>query len=234
MTRPRTQRRFTLIEILMTVAITALIFAMIGGILLSVIQASENIEGSLRTEKAGYGVLATLRRDLTGVYAYSLGGLAFKGEDKEENGRAADLLHFVTTADVVENEDGTKPKLVEVGYRIGKNDDGSFGLYRRALAYEGDPLAASGEEGKYALIYNGLHAFDVEYLDPQGQGEDRWKKEWTKADELPAAVRVTVEVVDPVEAAKARNGGGEAQHPKYKMVVGIPAKAKGEEDQKTP
>ena len=139
-------RAFTLIEVLMTIAITAMVFAMIGGILLSVISAGENIGDKLRTEKAGHGILGVVRRDLAGVYAYGLGGLAFRGEDEQEGGKAADRLAFVTTADVIPpDEQGRRPKLAEVGYRLRAEEGGILSLYRRASAFEppGRPGARS-------------------------------------------------------------------------------------------
>ncbi len=227
--RPRLSGRgFTLIEVLMTVAITALVFAMIGGILLSVIKASENIETKTRTEKAGYGVLATLRRDLTGVYAYALGGPAFRGEDKTELGRDADALHFVTTADVLPTQDGRRPRLIEVGYRVGGGDesqDGLLGLFRRAGALEGDPLE-SGDE--YAELYGRVHAFDLKYLDPD-TGD--WADSWDDAERLPLAVKVHLELaLDELQKIAAEQENLDLPPPVFEMVVGIPVKATPAED----
>ena len=162
------RRAFTLIEVLLAVALTAVVLAMIGGILLSVINASESVEKQLASEKAGYGILVTMRRDLTGLYAYDLGSLSFKGVDDTAGGKDADTLHFVTTADVTDSADGSKPKLVEVGYRLRAEEGEVLGLYRRAVALEGDPLT-SGES--YTRIYGRLQSFNLKYMDPQ-------TKEW--------------------------------------------------------
>lgn len=222
------RRGFTLIEVLMTVALTAMVFAMIGGILLSVINASENIEKQLASEKAGYGILSTIRRDLTGLYAYDLGGLAFKGVDNTEGGKDADTLHFVTTADSATSADGTKPKLVEVGYRL-RMDNEILGLYRRAGAFEGDPIS-SGES--YTEIFAGLHSFNVQYMDPDNK---EWKDEWTDAEKLPLAVKVTIELaLTEGERIAAQQGGREVPPPKFEMVVGIPVFLKGPEDKPAP
>lgn len=221
--RRRGRRGFTLIEVMLTVAITATVFAMIGGILLSVISSSERIEKLLRTEKAGYGILSTLRRDLTGVYAYSLGGPAFKGEDKDAGGREADRLTFVTTARVLPAEDGQPPPtLVEVGYRLRESEQEGAGLslFRRAAAYEGDPLDGPGD---YVEVFTGIESFQLTYLDPE---DEEWKESWTESDALPLAVKVELKLVlSEAERAEAEASGVDIPEPLYQMIVGIPTKA---------
>ena len=218
---------FTLIEVMITVAITALLFSMIGGILLSVVNASEKVEKKLRTEKLGYGVLTTLRRDLTGVYAYALGGPAFKGEDHTEVGHDADILNFVTTARVLRREDGTFPRYTEVGYKLDANDNDSLTLFRRAAELEGDPL--TGPEG-YVEIATGIESFNVEYLDPEDQ---QWKDRWDQPDlPLPLAVKLSLALaLDPREQAAAEQSRVELPPRIYEMVVGIPAERSPKEDE---
>lgn len=218
----RRPRGFTLIEVMLTVAITATVFAMVAGILLSVISSSERIEKLLRTEKAGYGILATLRRDLTGVYAYALGGPAFKGEDKDVGGRDADELRFVTTARVLPVEDGRPPPaLVEVGYRLREAEQPGTGLslFRRAAPYEGDPLDGPGE---YVEIFTGIESLQLTYLDPE---DDEWKESWSDEEGLPAAVKVELKLVlSDAERAEAEATGVDIPPPVFQMIVGIPTK----------
>lgn len=223
------RRGFTLIEMMLSVALTALIFAMIGGVLLSVIQARDGVEDMLLQDKGGYGVLNTLRRDLTGVYAYQLGALAFKGEDKEQNGRPADELHFVTTADVAEaDESGRKPRLVEVGYRMKEADEGdAIVLFRRASGLEGDPLTGGGP---YSAIYQKVWSLDITYLDK----DKNWQEKWEDPKNLPLAVKVVLELLpDEVEKIAAEQEGREMRIPKYQMTVGIPATTTAPENQNT-
>lgn len=217
----RASRGFTLIEVLMTVAITALVFAMIGGILLSVIKASENIENKSRTEKAGYGILTSLRRDLSGVYAYALGGPAFEGKDGTELGRDADSLSFVTTADVLPLENGVRPRFIEVGYKVGGGDssqEGLLTLFRRCVAYDGTPL----EGGEYAELYGRVHAFDVKYLD--GESRD-WRDSWDEPERLPLAVKVHLELALDEAERMAAEQGLDIPKPVFEMIVGIPTAA---------
>lgn len=213
------RRGFTLIELMVTLVITATVFAMVGGILVSVIDATEKVDLKLRYEKAGYGALGLIRRDLSGVYAYALGGLAFKGESKDQFGKAADEVHFVTTANVVPVEPGEqRPRLVEVGYRLDKADDQTLTLYRRAEALEGDPITSGGD---YEEVLSGVATFELEYLDPTDKA---WKESWDKPDALPAAVRCTLELaLKEADKVAAEEIGVEIPLPRYQLVVGIAA-----------
>lgn len=209
---------FTLFEVMLTVAITATVFAMIGGILISVITTTQNVEEMLKSEKAGYGVLDTLRSDLTGVYAYGLGGVAFKGVDNQELGREADSLHFVTTSDAMVNEDGTTPRLIEIGYRIAPDDDGKLlVLYRRTVPLDGDPVQSDEE---YVELYGEMHSLNFEYL----KGEGEWVEEWEEEDSIPKAVKIKIELaLSEAERQIAEQGGGgfEVENPSFEMIVGI-------------
>lgn len=228
--RVRVARSFTLIEMMVAVALMAMVLSMVGGILLSVINTREKVQDSLDSDKAGYGLLATLRRDLTGVYAYALGGPAFLGDNEEEDGRPADRIHFVTTADVSESSDGLKPRLVEVGYRLEKAREGDqLILYRRASGYEGDPLKGGGS---YTGLYVGVHSFEIQYYDEE---EKDWKEEWKHAKRLPLAVKVVLEISPKeVERIAAQAEGRELNISRYEMIVGIPSQAEPEEEPDEP
>lgn len=219
-------RGFTLFEIMLTMAITATFLSMIGGVLISVLNTIENVENQVRTEKAGYGILTTMRRDLTGVYAYALGGLAFEGKNETSGGRDANELHFVTTADVMESEDGTTPRLVEVGYKLGPSEEGdSLVLYRRATAYSGDPLES---EEDYVELFGAVNSLKMEYLDPESK---EWKEKWDDAKTLPLAVKLTLELALDDAQRIAAEQGQDIPAPKYELVVGIPVSASPKESE---
>lgn len=225
----RAERRFTLIEMMVAVALMALVLAMVGGIFLSVLNTRDKVQQSLDQDKAGYGLLATMRRDLTGVYAYALGGPAFLGEDDEATGQAKDRLRFVTTAQVAGSQDGVKARLAEIGYRVEDSQNSrDLILYRRAGPLEGDPLKG----GSYKGLYVGIHSLDIKYFDAE---EKDWKDEWRVADRLPLAVKVVLELSpDERERIAAEQEGREMNVSRYEMIVGIPAQAKPAEDTEQP
>lgn len=213
---------------MVTVAITATVFAMIGGILVSVIGNAERIEKMLKTEKAGYGVLATMRRDLTGVYAYALGGPAFKGEDKAVGSSEADSLSFVTTARVLPAEDGrSAPALIEIGYQLREGEPQGSGLtlFRRAAAFEGDPLDGPEE---FTEIYTGIDSLKLTYLDDE---DDQWKDAWEETERLPLAVKVELKLtLSEADRQAAQEANVQDPETKFAMIVGIAVKIEPKAD----
>lgn len=94
---------FTLVEVLVTLAVMGLLFAMIGSILTAFLLNEERITKTLARERVGSAVLELLSRDLQGVYAYEI-PFAFVGTDEGEE----DRLEFLSTrppAFEVEDED---------------------------------------------------------------------------------------------------------------------------------
>ncbi len=217
----RRRRGFTLLELLIAIAITALVMAMVGGILVSTLEAEQHVSERLATEKTGYGVLTLIRRDLEGCYVYALGGPAFKGE-RGADGPQADRIAFVSASESAPDpETGKRAKLQRIGYRM-KSDanlQGSLSLYRRAEAYTtGDPLAA----GPYSLVASGLKGLQFAYLDPK---DGTWKEsEWKETDRIPLAVRIRLEL-QPT-GAQAQQGGFISQGgDKFETIVGLSAAA---------
>jgi type II secretion system protein J len=217
-------RGFTLLELLIAVAITATLMAMVGAILVRTLETDERISSMLATDKTGYGILNVLRRDLQACYCYSLGGPAFKGERASLSGGEADKVAFVTAAEgLPDPKTGSRPKLQRVGYRL-ESEQGRTSLYRYAEAYtEGDPLAPA----TYSLVAGGLRSLKLSYLDPN---DLVWKDgDWSETDRVPLAVKVKVELVpDDEDPDKPKRFG--VSGPTFEMVVGVPTVAAIPED----
>ncbi len=96
--RRRRAGGFTLIELMVTLGITGMLLAMLGGILTSIIETQRKVEATLLRERVGSAILDLIGRDLQGVYAYEQAG-TFKGTDESSGGAAADRFEFVTTRD---------------------------------------------------------------------------------------------------------------------------------------
>lgn len=219
-------------ELLVAIAITAMVFAMVSAILFSVLSANDKVEEKLRTEKAGYGCLSLLRRDLEACYCYGLGGPALLGEKASESGKQADRITLVVAALGPPDDKGRITQFQKVGYRLSAGEGGAegLGLYRHAQAYNpGDDLAAGGE---FSLVYQGIESLKLAYYDGK---EKRWvDDEWKEQERVPRAVRVELVLAhDKGHEEAARAANVELPQLKFQIVVGILSAAAPPEEQAT-
>jgi len=101
--RDRAGSGFTLVEILLAVAIFATIMAIIYGLFSSIEGSVAKIEKNQERLRVTNFLLREISRNLASAYIYSDQGgmssdMAFVGEDIEEGEFAADSLHFVSLA----------------------------------------------------------------------------------------------------------------------------------------
>ncbi|MEZ0229546.1 MAG: type II secretion system protein GspJ [Planctomycetota bacterium] len=211
---------FTLLELIIAVAITALVMAMVGGILMSTLEADEKVSEALASEKVGYGVVSIIRRDLEACYSYALGAQAFKGERGTE-GSIADRIAFVSAVEGdPDPQTGRRAKFQRIGYRLKQEPSSNvLAVYRYAEPYtsaKDDPLAA----GSYAFIATGIKSLKFSYLD----GKDKtWKDdEWKETDRVPIAVRIKVELAPAPGKQDQQSGFGLNAAATVESTVAIP------------
>ena len=219
------RRGFTLLELMIAIALTALVLAMVGGILVSTMEADQKIRDTLQTEKAGYGCLSLIRRDLEACYSYALGATAFKG-DRGSAAATADQVAFVTaTEGDPDPKTGLRPKLQSVGYKLQAdptaNGSGALQLLRYATPYtstQNDPLAP----GNYSLVASGIKSFKLSYLDPKDR---QWHDdEWDQTDRVPLAVKVSIELMPPSQQQGSPSSSSFGVNPSwtYASAVSLP------------
>jgi prepilin-type N-terminal cleavage/methylation domain-containing protein len=208
---------FTMIELLLAMAITAVVMAAVGGILVSTLEADQRVADALAIEKQGYGTLSLIRRDLEACYSYALGVPAFEGD---RGGASADTIKFVTAVEGDPDQTGRRPKLQKIAYKVQQDQSGSqtVSLLRAADPYTktaDDPLGAS----TFALVASGLKSIKFSYLDPT---DHQWKDdEWKQNDRVPLAVKISIEIVPP-SSQQGASGFGLVPTTTFSSTVGIP------------
>ena len=208
---------FTMIELLIAMALTAVVMAAVGGILVSTLEADQRVADTLSTEKQGYGTLSLIRRDLEACYSYALGVPAFEGD---RGGVSADTIKFVTAVEGDPDQTGRRPKLQKIAYKVQQDQSGSqtVSLLRAADPYTkttDDPLGAS----TFSLVVSGLKTVKFSFLDPN---DHQWKDdEWKQNDRVPLAVKVTIEIVPP-SSQQSSPGFGLVPTTTFSSTVGIP------------
>ena len=93
----RMTQGFTLLEVVVAMAILITVLMICYQILASTLDASERIDRSTRPDKIGEGIMALIKRDLQGAVWFGLGDLVFIGENIGDGETGHDQVHFFTS-----------------------------------------------------------------------------------------------------------------------------------------
>jgi type II secretion system protein J len=194
---------FTLVEVLVTLAITSLIMLGLQITLNSTIFAHDDIAIDVAEVREGPALLDLIERDLRSLYTFNVrDGIAVQGQLERHLGRRGDRLDFLTcTNSSARLHDPLSPQdephmistdITEVGYRVRvRSDHGDFlELWRREdPSFDDKPF----EGGDYQLLHNRITRFEIAYLDKLGEDAEELE-EWDMQERkvLPAALRISL------------------------------------------
>lgn len=184
---PKTSRKsaFTLLEVLVAIAILSMIFTMVYSILFSTLSARDIIHDQTHVDRMADKLLGLIIRDLQAVYIYQVDGPCFVGK----TGMQGDRLDFVTNMDSLIGKEEVKSDLCEVSYYTIPNnkESGAYFLIRREDFFLDDKL----QEGGFGIkLYDRVAKFKLEYMKPDGNALTEWSIQDKKC--LPRAIRVTL------------------------------------------
>lgn len=185
---------FTLIEIILAVALCALVMLLIYGVLSSTIQAAERIDEMTHGSEIGPAVLAQIREDAGAAFLPGEDEDFFVGQ--ERSGR--DRLDFISSSAVFASDGpGSEPKIhpvSEIGYQVkeGPSAEDGLVLYRRVDPFvDAEPLRG----GRLTALAEQVISFKVTYW----SGAE-WLTSWVSSkqeDTLPSSIRVELKLRIP-------------------------------------
>ena len=197
----RRRAGFTLIEVLIALAITTSIMAAVIQTLDSVRKGVDTIHNLVETENVGPRILEQLREDLSRLAVYDAADYKLlKGENDLAFGVESDRLDFVIYSEskvpfeLPGQDKAVRAPLNEVGYRLRPNPNQKdfLELYRRE-----DPLLDDRplQGGAYTLLYDRVVSFDVTYA-AQPELSPLWKDDWDSESEraLPYAIKIFLQI----------------------------------------
>ena len=233
--RRQSERGFTLVEILLAMGISGMLFTMMFLTLDQVVRSRNDMSNLATPYVIGPAILDVMSKDLANVYFYDvLENNSFYGADAQLYGREADALSFITLSKSfapdqdLEAEDeygenrGRYAYVNEVGFAL-KRQQGNpnfLELWRREDFYVDEAPHAGGE---YVLMYDRVHSLSFQYISrnpdspesgPGGQtqkdAEDMLQDGWVSLDEggVPRAILVILEIYarDSEEEVEERFG----------------------------
>jgi len=207
------RRGFTLMEVLISLAIMGMVMATVMQTVDQTRIAVDAIHNVMETENTGPRILQTIRRDLESVAVYDVKEYkVLKGENQTQLGQEADKLDLLVRRrgtvpmDLPNRKSPVYAPLNEVGYRLRQNPlrPDFLELYRRedALVDE-DPF----RDGSFTLLYDRVITLDIRYTE-EPETNPVWIDSWDSAEResLPFAVDVFLEIeVQPRRSMESLN-----------------------------
>ena len=199
-----TSKGFTLVEILIAVAIVSLILTIIYGSYASSIDTMNYTQEKMKVFSMIRLTLSRMNEELTSSFFSEDGkDVMFSGEE----GR----IDFISSSHERIFKDSQEHDLSEIGYFTEAAEEGeSLCLWRREDKTPDDDVLEGGEQEQ---LMEGLKGIEFKYYD----GEE-WRDEWDSKEEacLPQAVKVTLKfpekelsttVFVPLGKVKSEKGG---------------------------
>jgi general secretion pathway protein J len=217
MTQRRPARRmlgFTLIEVLISIAILAAITSLLFGAFAALKRSKDGLSRVQDRQREGRLAMARITRELQSAYLsahmpLNQALLVQKTIFKSERGTPADRLDFTAFANRRLDKDSHVSDQCELSYFGSPNPDGSgtTDLVRR-IDTELDLEPTQG--GRVEVLATDIDLFDLEYLDAQsGQWQESWDTTQStgQPDRLPLQVRVILVLNGGSRSASERGRG---------------------------
>lgn len=194
--QPQQEAGFTLIEVMLAIAITATVMMTVGTTFRVLLEAREVVEELTESTEAGPRILNLIERDLRGLWTFNIGkNDVFRGRDMDVGSFEADRMDFLTTTHAVgyvldSHNQPRKPTVCEVGYWLKQNPKyrDLMELWRRE-----DPMVDRDilTQGTFQLVHDRIKSFKITYYKTLGN-EAEPLLEWNSStdDSLPRRIKI--------------------------------------------
>jgi type II secretion system protein J len=194
-------RGFTLLEVLVSVAILAIIMAAVYSAYTTNVEAIQMARENGQVQQTARIVLDRMTKDLQSAISELRGPsdkirLGLIGKTEEREGKRLDRIDFTTLAHLVLDDQGPSTDLCEVGYRVVEDSEQKdvLVLMRRD---EGSPDEDFTEGGNVQEMARNVVEFKITYEDAQGEELDRWNVEDSGGSSpLPTLIKVRLVLKD--------------------------------------
>jgi len=193
-------RGFTLIEVLLAAAISAVVMLTVATTFHAMLNARDVVDDLAESTEAGPRIMNLIERDLLGIWTFNVHDNAvFRGRNLDISGKEADRIDFLCTTDAVGtvldgNNVPRKPTLCEVGYWLKPNPRfrDLLELWRREDPMVDDDLVT---QGTFQLVHDRIKHFKVTYYRTLGKSSEELL-EWDSKleDSLPKRIKISFSI----------------------------------------
>ncbi len=214
------QEGFTLMEIVIVMAMLVVVLVTAYNIFLNCIETERKVEELSVPEKVGEGILTLMRRDLAGAVfkgcTEALDNQVFVGLDNPGQDGDADSLYFVTTVDPTPREEDLADwesirTLTMVGYRLEANQNSAYTLYRKEIVEFGRQDITNAPGLNYN-VYDKVKSLNIEFFDGY-----EWFTDWDSVAAIEEQQRLQQQEQDDLRSGNI-------------PTVSNPAAAEGDEE----
>lgn len=168
--RATKQSGFTLLELMVTMALLTIIFFMVRNGLVAGMRHAISLQDDTRVCAMARVAMERIHRDITGALPHGAAGLA--GAGTPHDATTLFLLRIPTLAHVPLTTDENGPLPVIAAYLVTKEVDGLQSLYRRE-----EPIPAASVPSPdvgWQLLAHGLLEVTFSFIDSQGKTFGTW------------------------------------------------------------
>ncbi|MBI2932515.1 MAG: prepilin-type N-terminal cleavage/methylation domain-containing protein [Planctomycetes bacterium] len=195
---------FTLIELMLSMFLVAIMMSIVYGVVVSTIEAQERVEDLMAGSEIGPTLMNFIRQDLEAAFVPDKDKDYFVGIDRKSSTGDHDRVDFLAAVTSYGAEDALAEArfhtINEVGYQVSDSSERpGLGILYRREDYWMDAEPVKG--GRLTDLYDRVTMFDVQYWDG---GE--WIVDWSsqkKEGKLPEAIRVTLKLQVPDRQAES-------------------------------
>ena len=189
-------RGFTLVEVLVAIAITAVVMVSVSSTFITTLRAQREVQSLTESTEAGSRILSLIERDLKGLWTYNIkDNRVLIGRKRGIAGPPADHIDFLTHTDSITTildtrEEPARAPICEVGYWLRPNptDPLLMELWRREDPMVDDDLLRGGT---FQKVHDRLRSFNVTYYKTLGHNaEELMDWDSSKENTLPRVIKI--------------------------------------------
>ncbi len=168
------KRGFTLLELLVSIAVFAITASIAYAIYDSVFSVVSNVDQEARFNRRAQVVFEQMNIDLIGLYKGRSGFL--RGNEVEVKDAEEPVLQFTSSAHLVFDPTAMPVSLTTVGYHL-RPDQGTraLALYRSDQPFSLGAGDAVENRSRMLLLCENVAAFSITYVDATGRELKRWQ-----------------------------------------------------------